>query len=336
MKGSKNAMRATGLLCALLLVVAATGCPQLDPDQPDPDGKALLTTVFTGDGAPLANKILEALKPGPVAVEDIESLTVTITRIVLDLDKAEPAEEDPEEGEEEEKNNASKVVVFSGEMPVNVLDLSGVSQLISLEEVPAGRYTKIRLEIKDPELVLKADPETVVTNIHLTANARLFIGVDFELEDGANRILVLDFGGIHLVRTGHGGYVLTPQLRASLEILTVEDTFVRGVIASVDYEVNSFVLLVEGGEIAVTYTEETEIFLPTDDAETPTGTEADLVAGLEVYCFGALFSDNTMAAVRIEILPEEDPEEEDPEEEDPEEEDPEEEDPEEEDPDEEE
>ena len=293
-------MRTTGLLCALLLVITAAGCWERDQD-----GKAFLTTVFTGDGAPLATKILEALEPGPVAVEDLESLTVTITRIVLDRETTEPDEEEPEEAEEEKQDNPSKVVVFAGEMPVNVLDLTGVSQLISLEEVPSGRYTKIRLEIKDPELVLKADPETVDTNIHLTANARLFIGVDFELEDGANRILVLDFGGIHLVRAGHGGYVLTPQLRASLEVLTVEDTFVRGVIDSVDYEANSLVLLVEGGEIAVTYTEETEIFLPTDDAETPTGTEADLLAGIEVYCFGALYSDNTMAAVRIEILPEE-------------------------------
>lgn len=299
----------TALLLSFMLVVvlATAGCPRQD------NGKAQLTTVFTGDGTALANKILNVMK-GEVPVEDIESLTVTITRIVLDKDGEADDDDDEEfddDGEEKiaekDNDNPTKIEVFSGEARVNILDLSGVSQLISLEEVPAGHYTKIRLEIEDPELVLKAEPETVYTNIQLTANDRLFIDVDFDLEGGDNRILVLDFGGIHLVELGqgNGGYVLTPQLRASLEILSYENTFVQGVIDSIDYDMNTLVLLVDGGEISVTYPEEVEIFLPTDDEETPTGTESDLLEGMEVVCYGELYSDNTMTASRIEIVPEE-------------------------------
>ncbi|HOD49550.1 MAG TPA: DUF4382 domain-containing protein [Candidatus Hydrogenedentes bacterium] len=292
------------LLASLVLVVVSTsGCLN--------EGKAQLTTVFTGDGTALANKILSVMK-AEVPVEDIESLTVTVTRIVLDRganeaedgeDVEEPAEEAEEESTEKD-DNAEQVEVFSGEMRVNILDLTGVSQLVSLQEVPAGHYSKIRLEIADPELVLKAEPETVYTNIHLTANDRLFITTDFDLEDGTNRVLVLDFGGIHLVPLGNGDYNLTPQLRASLEILSVENTFVQGVINAIDYDANTLVLGVEGGEIAVTYAEDTEIFLSTDDAETPTGAETDLLAGIEVICYGELYSDNTMTAARIELVPE--------------------------------
>ncbi len=295
-----SSTRAALLLSSALLVVAFTvGCPPQTNE-----GKALLTTVITGDGTPLANKVLEALKT-EVPVEDIESLTVTITRIVLDKTADQPGADDGDEEPAEKLENVEQVEVFSGEMPVNVLDLTGVSQLISLEEVPAGHYTKIRLEIKDPELVLKAEPETVYTNIHLTANDRLFINVKFDLEDGAERVLVLDFGGIHLVQLGSGDYNLTPQLRANLEVLTVENTFVQGVIASIDYETNALVLPVEGGEVAVSYGDDVEIFLATDDEVTPTGVETDLLAGTEVICFGDLFSDNTMVATRIEIVPEE-------------------------------
>jgi len=290
----------------LLVTLFAAGCLQED------GGKAMLTTVFTGDASAGA-KMLDVLK-AEVPVEDIESLTVMITRIVLDkaADEADDDDDadDADEGDGEEETiekleNAEQIEVFSGEMRVNILDLAGVSQLISLEEVPAGHYTKIRLEIQDPELVFKAEPETVYTNIHLTANDRLFITVDFELEDGDNRVLVLDFGGIHLVALGNGDYNLTPQLRAELEILTVESTFVQGVIESIDYETNSIVLAVEGGQIAVTYGDDAEIFLASDDDVTPTGLETDLLAEMEIICFGDLFSDNTMTASRIEVVPEE-------------------------------
>lgn len=281
----------------LLVTLFAAGCLQED------GGKAMLTTVFTGDASAGA-KMLDVLK-AEVPVEDIESLTVTITRIVLDKAADEADEGDGEEETIEKLENAEQIEVFSGEMRVNILDLAGVSQLISLEEVPAGHYTKIRLEIQDPELVFKAEPETVYTNIHLTANDRLFITVDFELEDGDNRVLVLDFGGIHLVALGNGDYNLTPQLRAELEILTVESTFVQGVIESIDYETNSIVLAVEGGQIAVTYGDDAEIFLASDDDVTPTGLETDLLAEMEIIRFGDLFSDNTMTASRIEVVPEE-------------------------------
>ncbi|MFO7976836.1 MAG: DUF4382 domain-containing protein [Candidatus Hydrogenedentota bacterium] len=300
-------MKATLLLSSMVVVLVVTvGCPPTD------NGEAKLTTVFTGDGTALANKILNVMK-AEVPVEDIESLTVTITRIVMDKDdemdddNGEVEEESEEKVAEKEDDNPAKIEVFSGEMRVNILDLTGVSQLISLEEVPAGHYTKIRLEIEDPELVLKAEPETVYTNIQLTANDRLFIDVDFDLEDGENRILVLDFGGIHLVELGpgNGGYVLTPQLRASLEIRSFENTFVQGVIESIDYDTNTLVLLVEGGEITVTYSEEAEIFLASDDETTPTGEETDLLPEMEVICYGDLYSDNTMTATRIEIVPEE-------------------------------
>lgn len=293
---SSNGKKALLLSSILVMVLVTAGCPQTE------DGKAQLTTVFTGDGTALANKILNVMK-AEVPVEDIESLSVTITRIVLDRAIKNDDNDNGETGEKLE--NVEQVEVFSGEERVEILDLTGVSQLISLEEVPAGHYTKIRLEIKDPELVLRADRETVLTNIHLTANDRLFITVNFMLEDKENRILVLDFGGIHLVPPGQeaGHYVLTPQLRASLEVLYFENTFAQGVIESIDYDTNTLVLLVEGGEITVTYTEDAEIFLTNDDETTPTGAETDLLAGMEVVCYGDLYSDNTMIANRIEIVP---------------------------------
>ena len=111
----------------LLVTLFAAGCLQED------GGKAMLTTVFTGDASAGA-KMLDVLK-AEVPVEDIESLTVTITRIVLDkaADEADDDDDadDADEGDGEEETiekleNAEQIEVFSGEMRVNILDLAGV------------------------------------------------------------------------------------------------------------------------------------------------------------------------------------------------------------------
>jgi hypothetical protein len=191
---------------AAALVLAFAGCPPRDSS-----GKAkvyVLLTAGSADGA----KLLK----GPVALEDIESLTVTVTKVSLV-----PAGEsgDTDEGESEAKGGgASHPVLFEGAMDVNVLDLTDVSAVLSSADVEPGRYEQIRLEIENPRLVLVSDPETVITDVQLTANGRLFISGEFEIPEGEDLLLTLDFGGIHLVETGNGKFVLTPQLRADLTV----------------------------------------------------------------------------------------------------------------------
>lgn len=275
---------ATGTL-AVLAVVSMTvlaGCP------PCQDGSTRVTALFTADAA--AAKL-------DVGVDLIQSFTVTLTEISLDRAGNGGAEGEGE-GEGEGEQDPSKVVVFSGAVDVNLLDLLGVSEVLASVEVPSGAYSKIRLSIENPRLVLVANPEVELTNIQLTANGRLFVNEDFELPEGQNSLILLDFGGIKLVQLGNGDYVLTPQLAADVEV-TSADVSASGTITSIDTAQDQFVLAIADGEIEVVYTG-AAIYRP-GDTDTATGQETDLVVGAEVHLEGTLFVDGSVAATSIHI-----------------------------------
>lgn len=219
--------------------------------------------------------------------EIVESLTLTVTEISLDY--GEECECEP------------KIVVFSGSMDVDLADLTDVSAILSCVDVPAGAYTKIRFSVANPRLILRSDPDTVITDVHLTANGRLFISEEFELPEGSSYLLMLHLVSIHLVDEGNGGYVLTPQLRAEIQIEPTEAMVVCGTISDIDKEEDVFALvLCDGSEIEVLYTDAT-IFLP-GDIDTPTGTEDNLDVGVSVITRGTLWVDGVLTADTIRII----------------------------------
>ncbi|MCL4692050.1 MAG: DUF4382 domain-containing protein [Candidatus Hydrogenedentes bacterium] len=281
------------LICFVALIVAVgTGCPRTVPT-----GKAKVTTAFTADSGSFKNALLKSLstEKAVVAIDDVYSLTVTIDEIALDLE-----DDDGEEEGDDDKANKAKVVVFTGPLDVNLLDLTAVSEALSTAEVPAGTYTKIRLAISNPRLALNSDPNTEITNIKLTANGHLFINQTFTLQDGEQTLLLLDFGGIHLVLNGNGRYVLTPQLQADLTQMSA-DVMASGEIANLDMDADVFTLLLMDGELEVDYSG-AAIFLETD-TDTATGTEADLADGLMVEVTGLLQVDGSVVASSVRILP---------------------------------
>lgn len=131
-------------------------------------------------------------------------------------------------------DDGESIVIFSGSFDVDLLDLTELSQVLTEVEVPAGEYCGIRLRIENPRLVLVSDPDTIITNVHLTANGRLFVKEHFEIDDEEEVLIILDFGGIHLVRAGNSGkYVLTPHLKADIDIVDAAVSF-QGEIIAID------------------------------------------------------------------------------------------------------
>jgi hypothetical protein len=302
----------------VLLGAWLTGCPGTSIRTP----KTGVTLLVTSSANKLLTSALDALQQekSVVSVDDIQSLTVTVTEISLDYAGTNPP--DAEDGENEDKvqkdnendseNNGqdetedesddeSKIVVFEGAQDVDLLDmtLSGLSELISTDNVPSGFYTKIRIEISNPRLVLKSDPNTVITDVQLTADGHLFISKTFELPADQHSLIVLDFGGIHLVKTGSDKYVLTPQLNATV---TVQDAAVSlgGQIVSVD-TANDMMVIDNGGQDVEVHYDPNAIFLPTDTT-TPTGTEADLTVGATVQVDGLLTPGGAVNATAVHLV----------------------------------
>jgi hypothetical protein len=257
-------------------------------------GTVTATTLLSLDSEAVA--MAEAQAPyeqsrGDVAIRDIDSLILKVTEVSLDYE-GHDGEDDPE--------GDSKVVAYEGEMDVDILDLTEVSRVLSCAPLPAGVYHKIRLSIADPRLTLASDCEIVITDIHLTANGRLFVSETFELPAGESYLLILHFDDIHLVERGNGGYVLTPQLRAEIDV-TSADAVVSGMIISIDRAADTFVIALSDGTTLEIYYEDALIFLP-EDTDNPTGTEDDLEEGQDVAVTGVVCVDSTLTAESVEIL----------------------------------
>jgi hypothetical protein len=117
--------------------------------------------------------------------------------------------------------NNGPVVVFQGEEKVNLLDLANFSELFALsDQVPAGSYEKIRLQLKQPdgiELVRKDPQGNVIETLYppLTGNGKLDLNprTTFQVQPNLTLYLQVDFDAdksIHIVHTGNGGYRFRP------------------------------------------------------------------------------------------------------------------------------
>lgn len=242
-------------------------------------GTATATIGFTGnsgvaDAAPSSG----FASRDDVPTDDVESLVLTITKIVLhrsnggsdDDDSEEEGEEEPEtvvareEGDDDipdADTNGNRVIVFDDPVgiDVDVKQLDQVSEILSTAIIPAGKYTKIVIYYENPRLYLAADPETEITDIQVTANGRMFISQNFTIEEGEATLIILDFGGIQLTyNPGADRYVLTPQLRVVISLEPAEVEF-EGVITTITPE--TMMIAVDNGQSVrdVVVTEETSI-----------------------------------------------------------------------------
>ena len=299
------------IVCLVTIALGLAGCPC--------DRSAKVIVLLAGDLSEDGAKSFAASEPvpikaGEVPLDDIASLKVTVTGISLDYagpvtasegegeGEGESEGEGEGEGEPDDASKAAKVVVFSGEKEVDLRDLTGISELISQAAIAAGHYTKIRIAVQDPKLVLVSDRETTITDIQLTANGHLFVSESFDVPEGQTSLVLLDFQGLHLVETGNGKYVWTPQLRATISVVAA-DVVVTGTIDTVDAAAGRITVDVgEGSDLVDVDFSGAVIFLPTD-TDTPTGAVEDLVTGAAVTVDGTLAVSGLVTANAIHILP---------------------------------
>ena len=264
-------MRWCVVLILLFPLAVCSGC-----------GDTKVTILMKADSSGAKALVEQVAAKAKADIADIQSLTVSVTSLVLD------------------QLDGSQTELLVDPQDVDLLDLTGVAGLLTTAEVPSGAYTKIRLGIADPRLVLKSDPATVITDIHLTANAHMFVETQFAIPPNTNTNILLTFGGLHLVQQGNGGYTLTPQLRAevSVELVPVAN---QGTVVSVDPVAGTMVLTIGDSDVTVNIAD-AAVYLP-GDTDTPTGTVADLVAGAVVSVEGSVDAEGIIVATKVTVQP---------------------------------
>ena len=259
-------------MCGILAITL--GCVTfLTAGCPASDAKGDVTLLFTGDSG---------AKAGEIDVNLIQSFTVEITKITL-------------------RQTFSQAVIFEGSQDADLIDLSGISTMLSSANIAAGTYNRIELTIANPRLVLKATPDTVLTNIQLTADSRMFVSGSFVVPEDGNTVIRLDFGGIHLVPAADK-YVLTPQLRADVVTAAAPAPVKNeGEITAINTVDSTLTLPLPSGDTEVAYGTATITIAGTGgDPDTP-GTAADLAIGQWIQVVGTVNADGVIVATTILI-----------------------------------
>jgi len=248
--------------------------------------------------------------------------------VIVDENLPEADDDEFEEGESESRGvspdddpddeNVTFISLDVEPFDVDIVDLLDLSVVLSSEEIPAGEYRGLQLRVSNPRLRLVGDEGTVEDgpfreNVKLTANGRLFLRQNFEVPADTNVLIVIDFGGLHLVNAGASGmYVLTPQVRVNFDVDDAEVEF-EGEIVSVD-DASQIIEVDTGASIfEVLVTADTRIFtdddsddLPETRGEIEEDTEielsfADLAVGQIVEVEGILTPGDQVLADEIEI-----------------------------------
>jgi hypothetical protein len=139
------------------------------------------------------------------------------------------------------------VTVYDGNTRVNLLDLEIYSQPIAIAEVPAGTYTKLRLQVDDVEII---DNEGEPHYPRPPANGKIDLLEPGGIEVVPGRTLVAHVdmdakNSVHVAETGNGEYRLRPVVRVEFRLDGLPDGLVRAeglITEETEGDAGSFVL----------------------------------------------------------------------------------------------
>lgn len=131
------------------------------------------------------------------------------------------------------------VHVMVDTMRVNLLDwANGETFLLSSSEVPAGKYTQVRIIIDSAEIGV--DGQVYPLEIPSGAQTGLKFGPQFTISEGQKYELVLDFDVCRsIIKTGAGNYKLKPRIRVIAMAVTgsISGTVLNPVHLPVSYAI---------------------------------------------------------------------------------------------------
>lgn len=147
------------------------------------------------------------LTDAPIDLAEAQNVNVTLTAVIIYPEDSTTLDsvEDPEEGA-----SGAPIVLMSFPATFDLLTLTGgATALLATDEVPAGRYERIRLQISDALIVLK-DGTSAPLKID---SQKVDVPIRFRVNRDAENAVTLDFdaaASVQVNQNGNGEYLLRP------------------------------------------------------------------------------------------------------------------------------
>ncbi len=174
----------------------------------------------------LNGKVRLLLTDAPIPIDTVENAFVTLDKIELRKEEADDDDDDDRDDDgsvqdDDSDNGRPFIVVMEESKTFNLVDLrNGVTEELTLIDIPAGSYDLVRMYISDASLELKGG---AVYDLKIPSGSssglKIFIDPPIVVEGGITEELLLDFDlSRSLVPKGSWddiqGFNFTPVIRA--------------------------------------------------------------------------------------------------------------------------
>jgi hypothetical protein len=204
-------------------------------------------------------------------------------------------------------SDSASVTVLDETLRLDFLSLDSVSRVLTLAEMEAQSFSKIRLEVSDPEFLDKDDHTIESEEIQLVANGKVDLNFQGEVVIAPEEITLISVdldveNSIQVNQTGNGKYILHPQFKldggvdpdAKIEIQ-------NGSLLSIDLATGALEVEVPGS--MTPFVVETDAGTEFEDAGgNPIGL-ADLAPGMMVQIEGVIDPDSgAITATEVNVV----------------------------------
>lgn len=149
-------------------------------------------------------------------------------------------------------------MVLDEPLRLDFLSLDSVSRVLALAELEATSFSKIRLEVSDPEFLDKNDSIIGASEIQLVANGKVDLNFQGEVVIAPDEVTIIGLdldvdSSIQVHQTGNGTYILHPQIKLDPAIESGTAIEIEGAtITSVDLGAGTLVVTSPGSDTPIT------------------------------------------------------------------------------------
>jgi len=207
-----------GLSFLLVTALVLTSCGEVVPGEQEEEEEEITPTTLPAGMGTIEIRVTDPPPPG------VKTANVTLTKI--EIHKA--VTEQEMEQEQSDSNNQTQepeqqqtqqgegewITIIDYEATFNLFEVIEEAAILGSENVTAGKYTQIRMDVIKVEGLTSDDTPYIAT----VPSGTLKIVRPFEVRDGSTTILTVDFDGDKsLIITGKGKFLFKPVVRLQVE-----------------------------------------------------------------------------------------------------------------------
>jgi len=209
-----------GLSFLLVTALVLTSCGEVVPgeQEEEEEEEIIPTTLPTGMGT-IEIRVTDPPPPG------VKTANVTLTKIEVhkavaeqETEQEQSASNDQTQEQEQQQTQQDEgewITIIDYEATFNLFEIIEEAAILGSENVTAGKYTQIRMDVIKVEGLTSDNTPYIAT----VPSGTLKIVRPFEVKDGFTTILTLDFDGDKsLVMTGKGKFIFKPVVRLRMEL----------------------------------------------------------------------------------------------------------------------